>query len=345
VKHLFLPLALFLFMAQVKPQGCVAIRNIAGISPDIQFENLQPNDKFIFNVTNRYFEAPKTYRGDKFITDTLVRNKLYTLNLSLLRILDKGWSLGLSIPVSANSRRNSSDHGGPQTPKHTTRAFGLGDIRFTAYKWLLPSTTGNKGNIQVGIGIKFPTGDYRYSDYFFRNDSTKVLAPVDQAIQLGDGGTGITAELGTFYAISTFMNVFANGYYLINPRDQNGVSNLKGRNPGASEIANNTSVMSVPDQYSLRGGVTVSLKKIIFTAGIRHEKVPVKDLIGGNNGFRRAASITSVEPGLTYKMKNSLAFVYVGIPVKRYIKQNAENNMTPAGFANFLFYLGTQFKL
>src|SRR4029078_12768889 len=98
-------------MAQAKPQGCVAIRNIAGISPDIQFENLQPNDKFIFNVTNRYFEAPKTYRGDKFITDTLVRNKLYTLNLSLLRILDKGWSLGLSIPVSANSRRNSSDHG------------------------------------------------------------------------------------------------------------------------------------------------------------------------------------------------------------------------------------------
>lgn len=345
MKHLFLPLALFLFTAQAKPQGCVAIRNIAGISPDIQFENLQSNDKFIFNLTNRYFEAPKTYRGDKFITDTLVRNKLYTLNLSLLRILNKGWALGLSVPVSANSRRNASDHGGPQTPKHTTRAFGLGDIRFTAYKWLLAPTAGRRGNIQVGIGIKFPTGDYRYSDYFFRNDSTIVLAPVDQAIQLGDGGTGITVELGTFYAISTFINVFANGYYLINPRDQNGVSNLKGRNPGASEIANNTSVMSVPDQYSLRGGVTVSLKKIIFTAALRYEKVPVKDLIGRNNGFRRAASITSVEPGLTYKMKNSLPFVYVGIPVKRNIKQNAENNMTPAGFANYLFYLGTQFKL
>jgi hypothetical protein len=334
-----------MFTVQGKTQGCVAIRNIAGISPDIQFDHLQPNDKFVFNLTNRYFEAPKTYREDKFITDTLVRNRLYTLNLSLLRILSKGWSVGLSIPISANTRRNSSDHGGPQTPKHTTRSFGLGDIRFTAYKWLFTPTAGRKGNIQVGIGIKFPTGDYRYSDYFFRNDSTKVLAPVDQAIQLGDGGTGITAELGTFYAISPLINVFANGYYLINPRDQNGVSNLKGRNPAASEIANNTSVMSVPDQYSLRAGATISLKQIIITAALRHEKLPVKDLIGGNKGFRRAASITSVEPGLTYKMKNSLAFVYVGIPIKRNIKQNAENNRTPAGFANYLFYLGTQFKL
>lgn len=326
-------------------QGCVAIRNVAGISPDILFENIRPNDKFIFNITNRYFEAPETYKGDKFITDTLVRNKLYTMNLTALRILNKGWSLALTVPVSANSRRNSSDHGGPQTPKHTTRAFGLGDVRFTIYKWLLASNTNRKGNIQAGLGIKLPTGDYKYQDYFYRNDSTKVLAPVDQAIQLGDGGTGITAELGAFYTINSLINVFANGFYLINPRDQNGVSNLKGRNASASEITNNTTVMSVPDQYSFRGGTSISIKKIVFTAALRYEKLPVKDLIGGNKGFRRAASITSLEPGLTYKMKNSLAFAYLGIPVKNNIKLNIENNMTPAGFANYLFYLGMQFKL
>jgi hypothetical protein len=40
-------------------QGCVAIRNVAGISPDLLFENIQPNDKVIFNITNRYFEASK----------------------------------------------------------------------------------------------------------------------------------------------------------------------------------------------------------------------------------------------------------------------------------------------
>ncbi len=86
-------------------QGCVAIRNVGGISPYLLFENIQPNDKLILNVTNRYFEA-STFRGDKFITDTLVTNRIYTLNISVLRILNNGWSLGVSIPVSANSHNN-----------------------------------------------------------------------------------------------------------------------------------------------------------------------------------------------------------------------------------------------
>ena len=80
-------------------------------------------------------------------------------------------------------------------------------------------------------------------------------------------------------------------------------------------------------------------------ASLRYEKVPVNDLIGGNNGFRRAASITSVEPGITYKMKNTLAFAYIGIPFQREIVQNSENNMTPAGFANCIVFFGVQFKL
>jgi hypothetical protein len=335
-----------LFTAYAWTQGCVAIRNVAGISPDLLFENIQPNDKLILNVTNRYFEASSTFRGEKFITDTLVTNRIYTLNISVLRILSNGWSLGLSVPVSANSRNNGGDHKGLGTlPRYTTRAFGLGDIRFTVYKWLLDPAVNKKGNIQAGLGLKFPTGDFRYQDYFVRNDSTKVLAPVDQAIQLGDGGTGITAELSAFYSFNNRINVFAYGYYLNNPREQNGVSNLKGRNASPTEISNSTTVMSVPDQYSFRGGANFQFQKIVLTAGLRYEKVPVKDLIGGSKGFRRAASITSVEPGVTYKMKKTLAFVYIGVPFKRDIIQNTENNMTPAGFANCVVTFGAQFKL
>lgn len=327
-------------------QGCVAIRNVVGISPGLSFDNVQPGDKIVLNITNRYFEAPKTYRADKYITDTLVRNKQYTLNMSMLRILNNGWSLGLTVPIFASSRRNSGDHGGsPQTPKHTTRAFGLGDIRFAVYKWLLNPTANRKGNIQAGLGLKLPTGDFRYQDYFFRNDSTKVLAPVDQAIQPGDGGTGITTELSAFYFIHRKVSLSFSAYYLVNPREQNGVSILKGRSPTMTEIINNTTVMSVPDQFSFRGGANFQCQKIIFTAGVRYEQVPVKDLIGGNKGFRRAASITSVEPGLTYKMNKALAFVYVALPFHRNILQNSENNLTPAGFANYLVSFGGQFKL
>jgi len=334
-----------LLVACAHPQGCVAIRNVGGISPDLLFENIRAGDKWILNLSNRYFEAPETYRGDKFITDTLVRNKIYTLNISVLSLLKNGWSLGFSIPISANSRRNYADHGGLQWPKHTTRSFGLGDARFAVYKWLLDPAISRKANIQVGLGIKLPTGDYKYQDYFFRNDTTKVLAPVDQAIQLGDGGTGITFDVNAFYSLNKSVDLFFSGYCLTNPREQNGVSNLKGRNPTALEIANNTTVMSVPDQYNLRVGANFQFQKFFVSASVRYERVPVNDLVGGNKGFRRAASITSLEPGVTYKMQRILAFAYVGVPFKRTIVQNAENNSTPAGFANYIFTFGAQFKL
>jgi len=327
-------------------QGCVAIRNIGGMSPDLLFENMGPNNKFILNITNRYFEASKSYKGDDLFSDTLVRNRIYTLNISILRIFKDGWSVSLNAPISANSRNNGADHKGPLSyPKHTTHAFGLGDVRFTVYKWLLDPTLNKMGNIQVGLGIKFPTGDFKYQDYFYRKEDSTVLAPVDQAIQLGDGGTGMTLELGAFYTISRIINIYFNGFYLSNPRDQNGVSNLKGRAPTSSQIINNTTVMSVPDQLTIRGGSNIQFKKIIFNAGLRYEKIPENDLIGGNKGFRRAASISSVETGITYKMNNWFAFSYIGIPFHRNIIQNTQNDMTPAGFADFVVSFGIQFKL
>jgi hypothetical protein len=345
MKKLILLSVILFITACAWTQGCVAIRNVAGISPDLLFKNISPNDKWLMSVTNRYFQAADSYKGDKFVTDTLVENKIYTLNISVLRILRNGWSIGFILPVSANSRRNYSDHGGLQWPKHTTRAFGLGDMRVTVYKWLLDPAVSKKTNIQVGLGIKLPTGDYKYQDYFYRNDTTTVLAPVDQAIQLGDGGTGIIAELSAFYSLTNKLNLFASGFYLANPREQNGVSNLKGRNATQLEIANNTTVMSVPDQYSFRVGGSFQLQKLFLTGALRYEKVPVNDLFGGDKGFRRAATIISVEPGLTYNLKRTLAFASVAIPFEREIVQNNQNNKTPAGFADYIFYFGLQFKL
>ena len=117
-----------------------------------------------------------------------------------------------------------------------------------------------------------------------------MLAPVDPAIQLGDGGTGITTEINAFYSISKTIDVFMNAFGLFNPREQNGVSNLKGRNPSSMETANNTTVMSVPDQYDIRGGATVEINDLVFSAAVRYERLPLKDLIGGNKGFRRRFS-------------------------------------------------------
>ena len=345
MKKFFMALLGIVYICHAQAQGCVAIRSITGFAPDLLFENIRPNDKFIFGVTNRYFSASSTYVGEKFITDTLVTNRIYTLNLSALRLFDKGWSLAVALPISANSRNNSRDHGGPQTPRYTTRSFGFGDLRIAVYKWLSDPVAHKRWNVQVGLGLKFPTGDYDYKDYFVRNDSTTVLAPVDQAIQPGDGGAGLTVELNSYYSLTQAINLFVSGFVLINLRDQNGVSNLKGRNPTPTEIKNNTTVMSVPDQYSFRAGGNVQYRQFALTAALRYERVPVKDLLGGNKGFRRASTIVSAEPGISYRMQKMLAFVYTGIPFHREIIQNAENNMTPAGFADLVTTFGIQFKL
>src|SRR3954462_15472305 len=166
MKKFLLATTMMLFsVIQAYAQGCSPIRHISGINPGILFKDHATTSRYILNITNRYFEASDTYKGTKYITDTVVTNRIYSFNISLARMFNNGWSLALALPISANSRRNSNDHGGPQTPKHTTRSFGLGDMRITAYKWLLNASS--RGNVQLGLGIKFATGDFRYTDYFF----------------------------------------------------------------------------------------------------------------------------------------------------------------------------------
>ena len=123
-------------------------------------------------------------------------------------------------------------------PRHTTSAYGMGDLQFTVFKWLLKPTDKQKGNIQIGLGIKFPTGDYKKQGYFYRNDTTRVLSTLNPAIQLGDGGTGIIAELNTYYFLNSkkTISLYGNFYYLVNPADINGTQYTMGKPQTAANI-------------------------------------------------------------------------------------------------------------
>jgi hypothetical protein len=199
----------------------------------------------------------------------------------------------MDMPVSSNKVTSKAEHASGEI--HTTHAYGLGDIRFTAYKWLLNSKVMRKGNVQVGLGIKFPTGNYHTEDYFYTklNDkSFKELAPVNVALQPGDGGLGITTELNAFYIFSHIISVYGNFFYLINPKDQNGVASWP---PGILPPpvvslfhAATYDVNSVPDNYTMRGGANFTFnRRLVATAGLRYEGAPAHDLIGQNDGLRR----------------------------------------------------------
>ena len=303
-----------------RSQGCVAIRSTGGICAMDHSEPMDTVTKWELNVNNRYFKSFRHFVGteeqkQRVEQGTDVINHSYTLDITPTYHLNKWWSFSLDVPILANSRSSLYEHDGKT--RHLTHSFGIGDVRLTAYRWLINPSKMPKGNIQVGLGIKFATGDYKYQDFFYKNDSTSVLGPVDQSIQLGDGGTGFTAEVNAFYSFSKHFSSYANLYYLANPREQNGTSTARGGTPSASSILYQSSTMSVPDQYMIRAGFNYIAKSLIASLGVRDECLPVYDLIGGSGGFRRPGYIISLEPGLTYSFKKISVYAFVPVALVR----------------------------
>src|SRR6266496_45045 len=303
-------------------QGCVAIRSTGGSClmrhPD--------SAKWTFNLNNRYYKSYKHYVGteeQKYRIDsgTNVINYAYTLDLALTRNINKYLSVMIDVPVVSNTRSSLYEHTDPVTRKSvgrfSTHSFGLGDVRIAAYRWLFDPANHSQCNVQVGLGIKLPTGDYKYQDWFHTSDTATTLGPVDQSIQLGDGGTGFTTEVNAFYNFSHKVGLYGNFYYLFSPREQNGVSTARGGVPSSTALKYHTDVMSVPDQYMFRAGANLNLNRFSATAGVRYDRLPAKDIIGGDLGFRRPGYVVSAEPGVNYTLKNVTLYAYVPIAIVR----------------------------
>ena len=308
------------FSCKVNAQGCVAIRSTGGIcTMDHHSEQMDTAQKWEFNLNNRYFKSFRHFVGTKQQKQRVengseVINHSYTLDLTLTRHLNKWWSVSVDAPILANSRSSLYEHDGKN--RFLTHSFGLGDVRVSAYRWIFDPAK-SKGNIQVGLGLKLATGDYKYQDFFHKNDSTVVLGPVDQSIQLGDGGTGFTTEINAFYSLSQSVSAYGNFYYLVSPREQNGTSTARGGTSSATSIKIGSNVMSVPDQYMIRAGVNYTEKNLTLSLGFRDECLPVHDLVGGSKGFRRPGFILSAEPGITYNFKKINIYAYVPVAIER----------------------------
>ena len=346
-------------------QGCIPIRNIAGFAQFAQLGYLPSPDTWMININGRYFKAYQSINGttkvpipasaaDRFI------NYNRTLNISISKALQNGWSLALDVPMYSNESIGHQEH--RSGVRHATNSFGLGDIRFTVYKWILKSDPALKGNIELGLGMKLATGDYKFQDYFYNdpaNPKVKTLAPVDPSIQLGDGGTGITVQINTYYVFNEYLSLYGNFFYLINPRDQNGVSNLKGIIPSTRAdtltIKSGEDVNSVPDNYTLRVGANITVGRLVLTAGVRYEGAPAHDLLGGNSGLRRCGHIFSFEPGIQLKLKKGFLYAFYTLPLARETIQSVPDKtysallgskyISQGRFANYLIFVGYAFTL
>jgi hypothetical protein len=241
------------------------------------------------NLTYRYLFADEIFRGSVYQPQfqagrTNAEITIHSLDLSVTYAFTKRFGATLTFPfidgtvdVVSNRVHNSSR--------------GLGDMRLMGTTWLFTPETHPDGNIALGIGVKFPTGDDAVTDWTTINGVTSQR-PVDPALQLGDGGWGIPLELVAFHKLFENMSVYVSGAYLINPRRKSD-----------TEFTTDPSVhLSVPDSYFGRAGFTYTFwpeKGLSLSFGGRVDGVPVRDLIGGgDDGFRRPGYTVYVEPGI-----------------------------------------------
>ena len=324
-------------------QGCVAVRGSSmclvhpGDTSHPEDSNLASGD-WIASIAYRWLHSHRHYVGDVEQTvrqdrGNQVINHSSFVDAAIQYSFTPRLSAALTLPFVTSDRSSlaPTNYG---SIRYYTHATGIGDARLTGYAWLWdPAKPGLKGNLQVGLGLKAPTGDKGVTDTFLTAGGP-VSRPVDQSIQPGDGGWGFAIELNAFREILPRTEAFLQMSYLFNPENQNGVLTWRDNNsttPGKVTATSSAAsyyehFMSVPDQYFARGGVAYTVVPSwglsVSLAG-RIEGVPVEDLIGNSDGFRRPGFAVAIEPGLQL-MKGRYTF-NVAVPFATY--RNRERSL------------------
>lgn len=280
---------------------------------------------------------------------TQVVNYINLFDVSLNYNFSPRWSMSLSMPIMNATR--TYDHQLFQTllhipgaPDQVSHSNGIGDIGVSAQFWLLRPPPERGHNIAFSFGAVFPTGSSDVRDTVDTvNGPQRVY--VDQSIQSGMGGYGISVGTEAYQRLGQFV-LFASGTYLLTPQEQNGTPNAS---LAGVKLASNplTANMSIPDQYLADGGVSHAVPKIRGLAakfGMRYEGVKVRDLIGGSLGFRRPGYALSVEPGAQYEHGKTTWSLNIPVAVQRNRKRSVPDLMQgkagDAAFADYLILLG-----
>ncbi len=301
-------------------QGCVAIRHFSSCVGSSLESNLLNTGDIQIGMSYRYFKSFRHFRGteeepDRVTTNTEVVNHAHAWDFFLTYGLSERWYASITLPTVINSRSSLYEHG--REERNTTFSRGLGDIRLGIGTWIFDPKSNLNGNLAVGLGIKLPTGNYNASDIFYHvgPNGEPQVRPVDQSIQIGDGGFGMTLDFQFYHRIVPDIFAYASGFYLVNPRETNGVRTFR---ETLSPVLQNEAIMAVPDQYSVRAGFSYSISPTISTSlGSRFDCVPVKDLIGGNEGFRRPGNVLSIDPGIAFMTGNVSFNLNVPIAIRR----------------------------
>jgi len=361
-KKIVLSLSLF-YVAVIIPsqswaQGCVISRECA---PEFGMDGgpyLTPT-QWQLDASFRYLDASRHYNGtveqtQRQTLNTFVMNRQRFLDVAATYGLTDQLSLSATIPYlvrgewgapfpSATAANPTGN--GPRANFYTS---GLGDISISGKYWILNTKENMTGNVQVSVGIKIPTGNDNAQGNFPDLSGQNIkLRSADQSIQPGDGGWGVPLEVDAFKSIGMFTG-FMTAEYLINPRDTNLTPSIvtelstPTRNLTNAHNAYNT----VQDQYLFKIGVAYQITDAVsISVAGRVEGVPVKDLIGGSDGFRRPGTASFIETGIVWNSPSygSLS-ASVPVTITRDRAADAFGNPGDATFADYIVLVGYSYR-
>jgi hypothetical protein len=301
-------------------QGCILLRQTCPLFGTTGSNSPEPGTWNI-TFTGRNSTADIHYNGtvrqvQREREQTYVVNRQNSLTATLAYQISHRTSLNLGVPwVEASWGIPSPRSGGPAA-RANQNARGLGDITALARVSLFdPSTTDRTWNVQVGGGLKLPTGNNAATDVFpDGNGNNNVERYVDISVHPGDGGWGLIVDLQGFKGMGR-VTAFGSGTWLANPRNTG--------TPSRGNLVSNpapSNVNTVSDQFVFRAGTTIRLfRQLDASIAWRMEGVPRYDLLGRSDGFRRPGVEMYWEPGVT--LNSDRHSVSLNIPIGYYFNR------------------------
>ena len=256
----------------------------------------------------RYFYANQFFNGTAQSTPPSqfqfqpLRINIHSADLVVTYAVSTRNSVRLTVPVIDGSQSRFYQ----DSLRHKASTAGVGDVTVVVSRWLSDPLAAAAGNVALGAGVKLPTGRFGIERPFYKKGGVVISFPVDQSIELGDGGLGLVLQGQAFRRLPGDLVGYFTGSYLINPRNQTDVL----RKPDS------LTRISVSDVYSARAGVGrgTPVRGLSVAVGARIDGIPYHDLLGRNDGFRRPGYVVFLDPAITYEWgTNALT---VGLPIR-----------------------------
>jgi len=270
---------------------------------------------YSFSDTDHYYIG--TERDDATETNVAPSTKGQDHTLSVEYDLPKRFTLVGEIPIVSTAQKR--EFGGV---KGTMEASGLGDLRLMARYWVKDS--GPRFRMHTALGLRFPTGE---ADGTFQAQNG-TMVDKDVAAQAGTGNTAGLFEFGGSSAISPRLGLSFAGRYLFTPsaeaKSKNFRNQLTGNGPKMNSD-NDAATLHLNAAFPLGTGES-ALRKFALQGNVDFLWIPVDDLIGDSNGFRRAGKLFFAGPGLAWEPVPQLS-VSTSVPFALYrdIQKNGGN--------------------